>query len=91
MKAFKVEGVDQEAGTVVVEIDKGVLAPVANTLIRVEQRGHTKVHLAIRSLGYQLRNAAAVLYGERSAEDFGLVELEPSDVDEVDEEVRAAG
>ena len=79
--AFEVEGVDQKNNTVLLEVDRSILAPVANLLQAAPEAQGNNTHVAIRSLGGHIRNAAKVLYGEAKAEQFGFTVL----VDETEE------
>lgn len=72
--AFQFEGIDPEEGTVVVEIRKQLLAPIANALDKIEYCPGAPG--AILMLSKQFRRAAAVLYGEANAERCGFDLLE---------------
>lgn len=80
--AFRIEGVDLETGTVLVEIHKSVLGAAAKSLLRTRANERNKVYRACWALGEQFRNAAAVLYEQCSAEDFGFAILEPVEDDD---------
>lgn len=84
--AFQIEGVDTEAGTVVLEVDRTILAPISKLLRRVPSYRHNRISVAVRTLGYRLRDVAEVLYGEADAEQFGFAILDPVE-DEDEQEV----
>lgn len=78
MKAFNIEGVDPEAGTVVLEVDKAILVPMFRALFDVRPNNTSQTHIACHSLAAHLRNACKVLYGEAKPEEFGFDILEPA-------------
>lgn len=69
---FKIEGLDLKSNTVVVEIRRDLLAPLANVLQAAPPSRHSEVHLTVRKLGQDLRDVCRVLYGEFDAEVFGF-------------------
>jgi hypothetical protein len=76
IRAFNIEGVDVNSGTVLVEIDKAILAPMAKALHATPASGASNTHIACRSLAGHLRNACRVLYCEATPEEFGFEILE---------------
>jgi len=85
MRAFTIEGVDLESGTVVIEIERAMLCRIAPLLEEAIPVPRNNIHLALRRLGERLRDAAAVLYGKKSAKSLGFALLDPPDETEVDE------
>lgn len=80
--AFQIHGVDVETNTVIVEIERSMLAPMANLLQRVMPTGRSNVHRAVYSLGEKIRHAASALYGEVEPEEVGLSILDPEEEEE---------
>jgi len=88
MNAFRVEGVDLEEGTVVVECKRELLVPMSRLLRSASPSNNNKIHLALWKLGERVREAARVLYDEVDAESCGIDILESdaaSDIIEEDE------
>lgn len=67
--AYEVDGIDASKETLVIEIARGVLAPLANHLERCHQGTASGV---VRAIGTTCRKAAKVLYGEATAEDMEM-------------------
>lgn len=58
--AFEIIEIDEERGTVMVEIQKGVLGAMANQLKNTSN--HRKGASIIRKLGFELAHAGNILY-----------------------------
>lgn len=88
--AYEVEGLDLETGSLVIEIDKGILAPLANYLRRCDDRTAAPV---LKAIGVVCHKSAQVLYAdpenqEDMANDFNLAILEPVEDNEEDFECK---
>lgn len=83
--AFQIEGIDPKTGTVLVEIHRSVLGASALALSRIRPNDRNRVHLGCWALANHLRNAASVLYGQRSASDFGFTILDPVEDDDMED------
>ncbi len=81
MRAFNIDGLDLNSNTVVVEIERSILLPIAQVLQEAPASTRHSAE-AVRCLGARLRNAASVLYRERTAEQFGFTVFDPEEDEE---------
>ena len=88
MNAYEIDGIDVKEGVVVVEINKSILPDIWPALINADDLGEDRSHVAIRSLGANLRRASKVLNGFDPVEKcgFDLLDDECDDEDEYDRE-----
>lgn len=60
-QAYKLE-LDEEAHSVVIEVDRSLLAAMYDCMKFCRQKGNTNAFMAIRSLGHKLEQACEKLY-----------------------------